>query len=75
MTTTVRFADRLEALMTNWYNDPANVAALIRWLDDQGLVPTVSAAVAIAEKPYRWQTEYFRMCEEQSASYRLGLSA
>lgn len=52
--------------MTLWYADPANVAALIRWLDAQGRID-VDGAADLVEKPWKYSPEWGERRDAESA--------
>ncbi len=50
-----------------WYDSHANVADLLRDLEQRGEIWNVDQAVAVAEKPWHWEIEHQRMLKERDA--------
>jgi hypothetical protein len=52
--------------LPDWCNSSAEIARLLRWLDDSDELGDVADVIAIVEKPWHWDREYQLMCAEQA---------
>lgn len=48
-----------------WYTDPAEVAALLRWLDDRCELRGVDDAIHVVEEPWSYTAEREQMVAEE----------
>lgn len=48
-----------------WWHSHAEIARLLRWLDDGGELEDVEACWRLVEKPWHWDKEYDQMCADQ----------
>jgi hypothetical protein len=48
-------------LAREWYDDRNNVVTLLRWLERREEITTVSQAIDLVEKPWKWTPEWRHM--------------
>lgn len=51
-----------------WYDERANVVEFLDWLDACGDL-TVTTAIAVVEKPWKWTMEYDAMRKGQAEAF------
>lgn len=49
----------------SWYEDHAEVAALLRYLADLGQLGGVDECISVCEKPWHWEVEHDAMVYAQ----------
>lgn len=50
----------------HWYEEPACLAELVRWLDERGEAPqTVDEFVYFLEAPWKWQPDWDAMNSDE----------
>lgn len=47
-----------------WYEDPANLAALWRWLDERCEAPAVDDVPRFLDEPWHWEHDWNQMQSE-----------
>lgn len=65
--TTTRIADvTTPKVDDDWYEDSANIAALLRWLNERGEIVDIDEAIYVVSKPWKWNDEYQQMLKERT---------
>jgi hypothetical protein len=44
-----------------WWNDLTEVAQLLWWLEDRGVIASVAEAIGVVESPWHWTREHTDM--------------